>query len=128
MTAVVAEPGLRMTSTAAEDRGLHMSEKTTTGRLSVASAVLGALALVLAVATVAQSEANSDLQVIATQGQAQLAKAQALTTLDNNLVQLLAKAAAENNDNEIRTLLARNGVTFHTGSATAVAPVAGGSR
>ena len=38
------------------------------------------------------------------------------------LIQLLAKAAAERNDQAIRDLLARNGVTFRVSAAPAAAP------
>ena len=104
-----------------------MSAAPINDRLGLVSAAMGALALVLAVVTVIQSGTNADLQVIAAQGQAQLAKAQALTTLDNNLVQLLAKAAAEQNDSDIRGLLARNGVTFRT-SPSAATPATGAAQ
>ena len=85
--------------------------------LGTAATLLGGLALVLAVFSVVQSGANRDLQETASANQAQLQKAQTLATIDNNLVQLLAKAAAEGNDSDIRALLARNGVTFRTRSA-----------
>jgi hypothetical protein len=75
-------------------------------------AALGALALLMSIATVLQANSNGGLQSTATQGQAQVAKAQALANVDNELVGLLAKAAAENHDEAIRSLLAANGVTF----------------
>ena len=92
-------------------------------RLGMAATLLGGLALVLAVVSVVQSGANQDLQETASANQAQLQKAQTLATVDNNLVQLLAKAAAEGNDSDIRALLAQNGVTFRTRPASA-APTA----
>ena len=104
-----------------------MSAARVNDRLGLVSALIGALALVLAVVTVVQSSANADLQVTAAQQQAQLAKAQALATLDNNLVQMLAKAAAEQNDGDIRGLLARNGVTFRTSPGDAV-PATGAAK
>lgn len=104
-----------------------MAATSTTDRLGTVSAFVGGLAMLLAVVSVFQSNANADLQLIAAQGQAQLAKAQALTTLDGNLVQLLAKAAAEQNDSDIRGLLARNGVTFRTNPGDAAAAPAPGA-
>lgn len=104
-----------------------MSAARVNDRLGLVSALIGALALLLAVVTVIQSSANADLQVTAAQQQAQLAKAQALTTLDNNLVQMLAKAAAEQSDSDIRGLLARNGVTFRTSPGDAV-PTTGAAK
>ena len=81
-------------------------------RIGQLGAGLGALSLILAIATLIQVSSNSDLRATAVQGQAQVAKAQALANVDNELVGLLAKAAAENHDDAIRTLLAQNGVTF----------------
>lgn len=86
-------------------------------RLGLATAMLGGFALVLAVVSVVEAGANQDLQETAAANQVQLQKSQTLTSVDNNLVQLLAKAAAESNDSDIRALLARNGVTFRTRAA-----------
>ncbi len=91
-------------------------------RLGWATALLGGFALALAVVSVVQSAANQDLQQSATAAQAQLQKTQTLSALDNNLVQLLAKTAAEGNDSDIRALLARNGITFRTRPADAAVP------
>ena len=84
--------------------------------------LLGALALLLAIVTVAQSARNRTLQAEVTEGQAKLAKAQALANLDNSLVQLMAKTAADKDDRAIRDLLARNGVTFRAPPTPAPEP------
>ena len=81
-------------------------------RLGLAATLSGGVALILAVVSVVQTGTNQDLQATASAHQAQLQKAQTLVTVDTNLVQLLAKAAADSNDSDIRGLLARNGVTF----------------
>ncbi|MGI4880223.1 MAG: hypothetical protein ACRYG4_22365 [Janthinobacterium lividum] len=94
-------------------------------RLGQLGATLGAFALMLAVATVVQVRSNNDLQAAVAQGQTQIAKAQALANVDNELVGLLAKAAAENHDDAIRGLLAQNGVTFKAGPAPGVTPATG---
>jgi hypothetical protein len=91
-------------------------------RGGLASTALGGLALVLALATAWQSNSNQALQKQVVDGQAQLAKAQTLANLDNSLVQLLAKAAVDNNDPALRDLLARNGVTFKANAAPQPAP------
>lgn len=91
-------------------------------RLGLTAAVLGGFALILAVVSVVQGQTNQELQETVSANQTQLQKAQTLTAVDNNLVQLLAKAAAEGNDSDIRALLARNGVTFRTRAATAAPP------
>ena len=89
-----------------------MTERTTASGPDWKANALGFLALLLALANLAQSYFNRDLQNQVSAGQAQLAKAQTLANVDNSLIQLLAKSAAENNDTALRDLLARNGVTF----------------
>lgn len=74
---------------------------------------LSAVVLVLAVAMVFASAQNRSLQDKVNAERADLVKAQTLASLDNSLVQLLAKTAAEKNDGALQALLARNGVTFH---------------
>ncbi|MBV8593380.1 MAG: hypothetical protein JOZ27_03650 [Caulobacteraceae bacterium] len=79
---------------------------------------MGGLALLLAIGTVVQADANRKLQKEATTGQAQIAKAQTFANVDNAVIQLTAKSAADNNDPALRDLLARNGVIFHVASPT----------
>ncbi|MBK6721019.1 MAG: hypothetical protein IPG62_14355 [Sphingomonadales bacterium] len=83
---------------------------------------LALLALVLALANMLQAYLNRGLQAEVLDGQAQLAKAQTLANVDNSLIQLLAKSAAENDDKALRDLLARNGVTFKANAAAQKAP------
>lgn len=80
------------------------------------------LAFALALATAWQSWANRSLQADLAAGQEQLARAQTLASLDNNLIQLMAKAAVENNDGSMRELLSRNGVTLKAGATPQAAP------
>lgn len=89
-----------------------MTERTAALKTDWRQNGLGLLALILALANLVQGYYNRKLQDDVVSGQAQLGKAQTLANVNNSLVQLLAKAAAENNDNDIRDLLARNGVTF----------------
>jgi hypothetical protein len=84
---------------------------------------LSILALILALVIVFEGVQNRSLQDKVNAGHSELAKAQALANLDNNLIQLLAKTAADKNDGALQGLLARNGVTFRTDSAHA-APAA----
>ena len=73
---------------------------------------IGVLALVLAVFNVAGAQRNRGLQKEVDATRVELAKSQAFANVNNTLIQLLAKAAAEKNDAALRELLARNGVTF----------------
>lgn len=82
----------------------------------VAAAALAGVVLVIAVMTVWQAGTNRTLQQQAADNQQKLAKAQTVAALDNNLVQLLAKAAVEANDAALRNLLAANGVTLKQGA------------
>jgi hypothetical protein len=81
--------------------------------------LLGALALILAIVSVVQSARNRGLQKQVADGQAKLAAAQTVANLDNSLIQLMAKAAADKNDGAMRDLLARNGVTLKAGPVAA---------
>lgn len=89
-----------------------MTDDKPNSRFDTVAVLLGALALLLAIVSVVQSARNRMLQAEVTEGQAKLAKAQALANLDNSLVQLMAKTAADKDDGALRDLLARNGVTF----------------
>lgn len=80
---------------------------------------LSILALIFAVVIVFEGVQNRSLQDKVNAGHADLAKAQALANLDNNLIQLLAKTAADKNDSALQGLLARNGITFRTDSSAA---------
>lgn len=78
---------------------------------------VGGVVFIIAVMTVWQAGTNRALQTELATNQQKLAKAQTVATLDNNLVQLLAKAAVDNNDAALRDLLATNGVTLKQGAA-----------
>jgi hypothetical protein len=80
---------------------------------------LGVLALFLALLNVAGAQRNRNLQGKVDTAQAALQRGQAFANVNNSLIQLLAKAAAERNDTAIRNLLARNGVTFKLSAAPA---------
>lgn len=76
----------------------------------------GGLALLLALATAGFALANSSLQGVAAAGQAKVAGAQTAANVNASLIRLLAKSAAENNDEALKALLARNGITFNAAS------------
>lgn len=83
---------------------------------------LGVLALILALLNVVGAQLNRNLQGDVDTAQAALQRGQAFTNVNNSLIQLLAKAAAERNDPALRDLLARNGVTFKLSAAPVAAP------
>jgi hypothetical protein len=91
-------------------------------RFDGVAVILGAVALILAILSVVQSARNRMLQADVAAGQVKLAKAQTLANLDNSLVQLMAKTAADKNDGALRDLLARNGVTFKAPPAPKTEP------
>lgn len=74
--------------------------------------ILGTLALVLTLATVAMMEVNRGLQQEVAQRQQLIAKAQTFATINNSLIQLLARTVADSKDQALSDLLSRNGVTF----------------
>lgn len=93
------------------------------GVAGVIAAALGVIVLVLGVMTVWTAAANRRLQQTLAANQEKVAKAQAAANLDNNLVQLLAKAAIDGKDGALRDLLAANGVTMkQDGPAPAPSP------
>jgi hypothetical protein len=83
---------------------------------------LGVLTLVLAILNVAGAQRNRALQADVNTAQAALQRGQAFANVNNSLIQLLAKTAAERNDPALRDLLARNGVTFQVSSGPATGP------
>ena len=74
--------------------------------------LLGVLAVVLAVLSLIGANTNRGLQTVAATNQARIERANTFANLDNNLVQLIAKSAADNNDTALTSLLSTNGVTF----------------
>ena len=89
-----------------------LTERTDSPALIWIGTLLGSLALILAVMGAIQAYANRELQEQAAATQTKLAKAQTFANLDNSLIQLLAKTAADTHDAELRDLLAKNGITF----------------
>jgi hypothetical protein len=81
------------------------------------AAALGAVVLILAVVTVWQSGDNRGLQQTMADNQPRLAKTQTIASLDNNLIQLLAKSAVDDKDDALRELLRANGVTLKQSAA-----------
>ena len=75
--------------------------------------LLGLTAMVLAVLGFTQANTNRALQKAVASNQARLERAGTFANLDNSLVQLIAKSAADNKDAALTTLLANNGITFH---------------
>ena len=68
--------------------------------------------MVLAVLSYVQANANRDLQQVAATNQARIDRANSFANLDNSLIQLTAKSAADDNDPALTKLLSDNGVTF----------------
>jgi hypothetical protein len=91
---------------------------------------LGGLALGLVLVTVVISDNNRSTQAELAETQAKLGKIQTLANINNSLIQLLAKSAAENHDQALRDLLLRNGVTFRdpAGPVPSAAPAPGAVR
>ena len=87
---------------------------------------LGAIALLAALVLVVTSMLNRSLQAQVAAGQAKIANAQAAANVNNGLIRLLAKSAAETGDPQIRTLLAQNGITYQptAGAGAAAVPPA----
>ena len=77
---------------------------------------LAGVAVLLAIGIVVMGAQTRALQDKVTVERTELTKAQTLAQLDNSVVQLLAKTAAEKNDTALQALLARNGVTFQVES------------
>lgn len=93
---------------------MENSRVATSDRLQLA---LGVVAIVAAVMLVAAGALNRSLQSQVAANQAKIASAQAAANVNNNLIRLLAKSAAEDNDADLRALLAQNGITFRQAPA-----------
>lgn len=78
----------------------------------LAAGALGVIVLALGIGTVWTAGTTRGLQQTLAANQQKMAKAQAAATLDNNLVQMLAKAAIDGRDSALRDLLSANGVTL----------------
>lgn len=103
-----------------------MNESVSTSRMPELAFGLCALALLLSLVGAWLASSNRSLQTQLLEGQAQVAKSQALVNLDNSLVQMMAKVAVDNNDGDIRRLLAANGVTVKANTPSAPAPKSAG--
>jgi hypothetical protein len=88
---------------------------------------LATVALVLAVAVFYEGVQMRALQDRVNAEHADLVKAQTFANLDNGVVQLIAKTAADKNDADLRALLASNGVTFRVQPGAAAAPAPKGA-
>lgn len=98
-----------------------MSDAGTTGRSTHVQLILGAVSILAAIVLVVMGAMNRSLQTDIAAGQAKLATVQASANVNNTLIRLLAKSAAETGDPQIRALLARNGITYQS-APTAGAP------
>lgn len=83
------------------------------------TAIGGALVLILVIVTVFVAAHNRGMQTNVAEGQAKLTSAQAAGNVNATLIRMLASAAADNNDDAIKSLLATNGVTFKQGPKAA---------
>jgi hypothetical protein len=99
-----------------------MTEGISRSRSDHFASVLGGISLLLAAGNVYQAQANRSVQAQVAEGQAKLSRAQTLANVDKALVDLMAKAAVNDGDGALRTLLAKNGVTLNARSATATPP------
>jgi len=86
-----------------------------------------ALAQVCIVAAVVLSLFNRGLRQDVAERQQTISQALAVSQLNTRLVTALATVAARDNDEQLRTLLARNGVTI-SAAGPAAAPKAPGTR
>jgi len=85
------------------------------------SVMLGLAALVFLVTDIALFSGNRSLQTKISDRQTEIGRGTGLSQVNQALVQLLADASVKNNDAEIRTLLADQGITV---KPTAVAKAA----
>jgi Flp pilus assembly protein TadD len=73
---------------------------------------VSAVTLILAIADVAMTSKVRELQADVTQRQQYLNQSVALGRLNTQIIQTLARMSSQSNDEAIRALLAKNGVTF----------------
>ncbi len=91
------------------------------GRLTYGiSLVLGILSLILLIANVAMINSNRHMQDEVNQRQADINKGNALTSLNQGLIQALADVAANKGDAEAKGLLAAQGITLNPAATAAV--------
>lgn len=76
------------------------------------SVVFGALALLLLIANISLVSGNRTLQVEIAARQNAISGAVSMSQLDQSLAQALAQAAVKDDDQEIRDLLAAQGITI----------------
>lgn len=74
--------------------------------------VVSAVTLVLALVDVVMTSRVRDLQADVARRQQYLNQSVALGRLNQQIIQTLARLSAQSNDDAIRSLLAKNGVTF----------------
>lgn len=89
------------------------------------AATLGALALLLAAANVTLSSLNRGLQGDIATRQQYVQQSVQLEGLYREIIRALAELAARNNDQDVRALLQRHGISY---SVNAPAPAAAGAR
>ena len=92
--------------------GEHLGREAGAIRHHRVQLALGIVALVAALVLVIVGALNRSLQAEVAAGQARIANAQAAANVNNTLIRLLAKAAAEKKDEQIRALLSQNGISF----------------
>jgi predicted Zn-dependent protease len=81
------------------------------------SVIFSALALVLIVVNISLSNANRALQADVSQRQATINGGQALSQLNQSLVQALAEASVKDNNTQLRDLLSTQGITLKNAAA-----------
>jgi hypothetical protein len=81
-------------------------------------AALGAVALALAIWLSVTISSVRSLSAETQNLSAQVSRGTTLAQVNNNLIQLMARTAAERNDDQLRNLLQSNGVTFKVQPST----------
>ncbi len=86
------------------------------------STALGALCLLLALATVTVASGNRSLQGDINLRQQYVQQSVQLEGLYKEIVRALAELGARNNDQDVRSLLAQHGISYTVNAPTAPAP------
>lgn len=84
---------------------------------------IASLALALMAASVTLQGLNRSLQSDINLRQQYVAQSMQLETLYREIIRALAEAGARNNDQQVREMLARHGITYTVNAPTAAQPV-----
>lgn len=98
-----------------------MSAAGGSGRLLLARNVLVVVALILAIAVTVQTVRQRSLQSDIEANAELLQNGQTLANLNNSLIQIIVQKAVETDDEQLKALLAENGISYRQ-QAQAAAP------